>query len=517
MTSLPDIVSQLKNTASLYAERVAVGGKFGCIDYRELTVKMDAFASGILLLGAVPGDRVAIWLPKQFETIISIYGCGAAGLVFVPVNPVLKPLQVEHILKDSSARFLITSQQRLSALNAIDPSVQIILVDGENKLAHQFSDLLLQDPLQQSEIIPDNLAALLYTSGSTGMPKGVMLSHRNIALGAASIAQYLTLSPHDRVLSVMPLSFDYGLNQITSSFAAGASVYLLDHLFAQDVVAAIKQYAITGLGVVPPLWIQLASLDLGVFAQQLRYLTNTGGRMPQPILRKLQTMLPETKIYLMYGLTEAFRSAYLPPEKASSKPGSVGQAIPFAELHVVRADGTETEPLEIGELVHAGPLVAQGYWRDNERTKLRFRPAPPCFSKQWVGTSAVWSGDQFYRDADGDLYFVGRDDEMIKTSGYRVSPTEIEEAVYATGITDEAVAFGIPHETLGQIIGLIAKRPEVLHSDKIDLMQALKGRLVNYMVPQMFEYWDELPRSANGKIDRAHIIRMALDKSTLAA
>jgi acyl-CoA ligase (AMP-forming) (exosortase A-associated) len=517
MMPLGDIVSQIRYTAYLHAERIAIDGKSGSVVYRELVEKINAFASGILQLGAQKGDRVAIWLPKQLETIISIYGCSAAGLIFVPVNPVLKPLQVAHIMQDSGARFLITSQQRLSALNPIDANVQIILVDGARESPHRFADLLTHPGNTHLDVLTDKLAALLYTSGSTGMPKGVMLSHGNIALGAASIAQYLELSPQDRVLSVMPLSFDYGLNQITSSFASGASVYLLDHLFAQDVISAVKQYAITGLGVVPPLWIQLAALDLAPFSRQLRYLTNTGGRMPEPVLRKLQVMLPETKIYLMYGLTEAFRSAYLPPEKASLKPNSVGQAIPFAELHVVRADGTETNPQEIGELVHAGPLVAQGYWQDSVRTQLRFKPAPPCFSEQWVGTPAVWSGDQFYRDEDGDLYFVGRDDEMIKTSGYRVSPTEIEEAVYATGITDEAVAFGLPHESLGQVIGLIAKRPAARQGVEVDLVQALKARLVNYMVPQMLEYWDELPRSANGKIDRAQIISQALAKREVAA
>jgi acyl-CoA synthetase (AMP-forming)/AMP-acid ligase II len=256
------------------------------------------------------------------------------------------------------------------------------------------------------------------------------------------------------------------------------------------------------------LWIQLAALDLSTLAPQLRYITNTGGRMPETVLRKLHAMLPATKIFLMYGLTEAFRSTYLPPEKSQLKPASVGQAIPFAELRVVRPDGSETDALEIGELVHAGPLVAQGYWQDEERTTLRFRPAPKCFSETYVGTSSVWSGDQFMRDADGDLFFVGRDDEMIKTSGYRVSPSEIEEAVYATGISDEAVAFGIDDEKLGQTIGLIVKR-SAKGATADDLIKSLKQNVVHYMIPKSVEFHDELPRSPNGKIDRAALITQA--------
>jgi acyl-CoA ligase (AMP-forming) (exosortase A-associated) len=503
-----DIISQLRRSAEYYGDCPALGGKFETISYAELLKKVEAFAAGIIERDACVGDRVAVWLPKQLETIVSIYGCAAAGLIFVPINPALKPAQVVHILKDSGARMLITSQARLASLPDWKFKDNSILVDAPAQNINNFSFLLTLSNKKLPKLKADSLAALLYTSGSTGLPKGVMLSHANIALGALSISHYLELTPKDRILSVMPLSFDYGLNQITSSFAAGASAYLLDHLFPQDVITAVKQHKITGLGVVPPLWIQLAALDLSTLATQLRYITNTGGRMPETVLRKLHTMLPTTKIFLMYGLTEAFRSTFLPPEKSLNKPASVGRAIPFAEVRVVRPDGSETDTLEIGELVHAGPLVAQGYWQDSERTALRFRPAPKCFSEVYVGTSSVWSGDQFIRDVDGDLFFVGRDDEMIKTSGYRVSPSEIEEAVYATGLSDEAVAFGIDDEKLGQIIGLIVKRPAIAATTG-DLIKQLKQSVVNYMVPKSIEFRDELPRSPNGKIDRAMLVAEA--------
>ncbi len=244
----------------------------------------------------------------------------------------------------------------------------------------------------------------------------------------------------------MPLSFDYGMSQLTTAFHAGASVVLMNYLLARDVVRAVEQYKITGLACVPPLWIQLAGLDWPEAASKsVRYFTNSGGRMPRAILDQLRTRLPNAKPYLMYGLTEAFRSTYLPPSEVDKRPDSIGKAIPNAEVMVVRPDGTLCDPGEPGELVHRGPLVSLGYWNDKGRTAERFKPAPGQPSGIPLTEMAVWSGDTVMRDEEGFLYFVGRRDEMIKTSGYRVSPNEVEEVIFASGQVRVAAAVGVEH------------------------------------------------------------------------
>ena len=355
----------------------------------------------------------------------------------VPVNPVLKPEQVGHILRDCEVRVLVTSRDRAKLLAgelAACPALKtLVLSDGQADDDPQWPSGLtvvgwgeLLDASDRQPA-PDNIdmdmAAILYTSGSTGKPKGVVLSHRNMLTGAVSVASYLGNHADDRILAVLPLSFDAGFSQLTTAFHAGARAVLLDYLLPRDVIRTAEREAVTGITGVPPLWVQLAELDWPASVQDsLRYIANTGGHMPGKTLDALRARLPNTAPYLMYGLTEAFRSTYLPPAEVDRRPDSIGKAIPFAEVLVVRDDGSPCEAGEPGELVHRGALVALGYWNDAEKTAERFRPSPG----QPVGIVhpeiAVWSGDSVRRDSDGFLYFVGRKDDMIKTSGYRVSP-----------------------------------------------------------------------------------------------
>jgi acyl-CoA ligase (AMP-forming) (exosortase A-associated) len=352
------------------------------------------------------------------------------------------------------------------------------------------------EPLPPSNADPDDLAALLYTSGSTGRPKGVMLSHANMWLGAVSVAHYLRLTAEDRVLGVLPLSFDYGQNQLLSTWAAGACVVPIEYLAARDVIRAVETHGITTLAGVPPLWVQLVEAQWPPRAAlSLRRLTNSGGRLPVSIVRRLRELFPAAELYLMYGLTEAFRSTYLEPALLDEHPESIGSAIPFAEVMTSKPDGTLCAPGEDGELVHAGPLVAKGYWNDPERTAERFRPAPPG---SLYGGVAVWSGDRVRQDGEGLLYFVGREDAMIKTSGNRVSPTEVEEAAVASGVVAEAVALGIPDDRLGEAIALVVRGSGPDEA----LRQHLRRELPNFMQPSHIIWRDELPRSPNGKLDR---------------
>jgi acyl-CoA ligase (AMP-forming) (exosortase A-associated) len=472
----------------------------GTLDYSQLVKKVGSLASSLLKPGLAQGARVASWLPKTRMTCLLPLACARAGLVHVPINPVLKRAQVAHILADSEASLLITGEARANSLNDGDLPADCALVLEDEAAAM----LEREDGIGTSSHDPNALAALLYTSGSTGRPKGVMLSHANMWLGAVSVASYLRLASTDRTLGVLPLSFDYGQNQLLSSWAAGAAVAPLDYLSARDVIRAVDRLGITTLAGVPPLWVQLIEADWpGTSALNLRRLTNSGGRLPASMVRRMRELFPAAEIYLMYGLTEAFRSTYLEPALVDTRPDSIGTAIPLAEILVVRPDGSLTDPDEPGELVHAGPLVAQGYWRDPERTAIRFKAAPPG---SHYGGTAVWSGDHVRRDAEGFLTFVGREDAMIKTSGNRVSPTEVEEAAISSGLVAEAVALGIPDDRLGEAILLIV-RPSSGQEEGNDagLRAHLKRELPNFMQPSHIAWRTELPRNANGKLDRERL------------
>jgi acyl-CoA ligase (AMP-forming) (exosortase A-associated) len=335
-----------------------------------------------------------------------------------------------------------------------------------------------------------------------------VLSHRNLIVGAESVSQYLRNTADDVILAALPLSFDAGFSQLTTAFRAGAHVVLMNYLVPADVVRLCARHRVTGLTCVPPLWIQLAEQSWSpAAAAGLRYLANTGGRMPRATLDKLRATFPAASPFLMYGLTEAFRSTYLDPAEVDRRPDSIGKAIPNAEILVVRPDGAPCEAGEPGELVHRGALVALGYWNDPERTAERFRPAPGREPGLCTTELAVWSGDVVVRDAEGFLYFVSRADEMIKTSGYRVSPTEIEEVLYDTGLVGEAVAVGVPDPRLGERIVVIVSPAGTGEVDPAAILAELKRQLPAYMVPREVLVRPDLPRSPNGKFDRTLLRR----------
>jgi acyl-CoA ligase (AMP-forming) (exosortase A-associated) len=474
------------------------------VNYADLAVRVERAGSAFLRRGLKAGDRIAVYLPKSVQTVTALFGVARAGGVFVPVNPVLKARQVNHILSDSGATMLVTSADRLAMLRqdgeALPPSVREIILESEwDAFLATGGNGAIGHPA------PDDLAALLYTSGSTGLPKGVMLSHRNLTTGARSVVSYLDNTSADRILCALPLSFDYGLSQVSTALLAGASAVLINHLFPQDIVTALEREAITGLACVPPLWLQVLALDWPEsIARTLRYVTNSGGRMPRHAVAALRQRAPDTRIFLMYGLTEAFRSTYLDPDEVDRRPDSIGKAIPHARIDVIDPSGNSAAPGEPGELVHSGPLVAHGYWNDPERTAARFRPLPTSFG---CADPAVWSGDTVTRDADGFLYFVERQDNMIKTSGYRVSPTEIEDVLYEVDGVSEAVALGVPHPGLGQaIVCLITLRDEEETSSD-DVLAHCRAQLPAFMVPKAVILRDSLPRNPNGKIDRSGLAR----------
>ncbi len=478
------------------------------LDYAALAASVAAASHRLIAHGVGRAERVAVYLEKRVETVAACFGATRAGAVFVPVNPLLKADQVAYILADCNVRILVTSLERLRLLLPVlgaCPDLRTVMLVGAPAEVPQLAgvEVCLWDGAAAAAlphaVIDTDMAAILYTSGSTGNPKGVVLSHRNMVAGAVSVASYLELVAQDRILAVLPLSFDYGLSQLTTAFHVGAAVVLINHLFPRDIVKAVADEAITGLAAVPPLWIQLAQLPWPA-ACTLRYLTNSGGAMPLPTVAALRAALPQANLFLMYGLTEAFRSTYLPPLELDRRPDSMGRAIPNAEVMVVRPDGSRCDPDEAGELVHRGALVSLGYWNDPVKTAERFRPAPGQDPALPLREIAVWSGDTVRQDADGFLYFIGRSDDMIKVSGYRISPTEIEEAVHASGLVAEVAAFGVPHPVLGHAIVVLAVAADLTAPV---LLKECQRRLPAYMVPAHIELrQDAFPRNPNGKIDR---------------
>lgn len=514
---MPNLVHDLViRSADPFAGYDALSDRKICVTYENLAGCVTRLANALNKIGLQRQERLAVYLPKQIETVTALFASNLAGGVFVPINPVLKAGQVQHILQDCNVKVLVTSKHRIAALESVlsqcrDLQTIVVVEDELPDLSIHGTDFLTWAELNSNgqtrklpAVIDTDMAAILYTSGSTGKPKGVVLSHRNIVTGAKSVAQYLENHQDDRILAVLPFSFDYGLNQLTSALLSGACCVLMDYLLPRDVLTAAVKERITGLAAVPPLWVQLGQLEWPrEINEYLRYMTNSGGKMPKSTLDSIRKFVPRAKFFLMYGLTEAFRSTYLPPELIDEKPDSMGKAIPNAEVVVVNENGKVCGPHEPGELIHRGSLVAMGYWNDTVKTSERFRPSPVQIDGIPIPEIAVWSGDTVKMDNEGFLYFVGRKDDMIKTSGYRVSPTEVEEVIYASGLVNEAAVLGIPHPVLGQAVVVAATaKAEDQSVDHDSIIAECKQKLPNFMVPAHIQVFDSLPKNPNGKIDK---------------
>lgn len=468
--------------------------------YAALEDQVARLAAALHAMGVGPGDRLACWLPKTALACMMPLAAARAGAVYVPINPLLKAGQVAHILEDSGAAALITDAAHRALMPASTPLSACPVIYDRDLLAAAQRLCGLPPSIRD----PQQLCQLLYTSGSTGLPKGVMLSHANIWLGAASVAHYLGLDRDDRTLAALPLSFDYGQSQLLSTWYAGGRVVPMSTLWPRAVITHVADEGITTLAGVPTFWRQVlrSRVDFGAL-RALKRVTNSGGALDATLVQALRHRLPDAAIFAMYGLTEAFRATFLAPELIDDHPTSIGTAIPFAEVMVVRPDGTPAAMGEIGELVQAGPLVAQGYWHQPEAMAARFRPAPDWSA---LGGMAVWSGDLVTRDAQGLLYFEGRGDDLIKTAGYRVSPTEIESLALAHPAVALAMACGVPDAERGQAIHLVMTGHAAQHQA---VLRHLQQGLPHFMQPQRLIWLDAMPLTANGKPDRAALRRIA--------
>lgn len=492
------------------AERVAVVHGERSLTYADLAGEIAAWVSWLSERGVGRGDRIGIHLGKSPEEIVLIFAAARLGAIFVDISIALKPAQVGHIVRDAGIKALAVDRTRFAGLSAdgVLDAVETVFVSGDSApdpRVRAFAERPRLPTFQGESPIDLDVAGLFYTSGSTGRPKGVAFTHGNLLAGARAVATYLKNGPSDRILSVLPFSFDYGFSQVTTAFLAGASVILQPVAIASEIAKAVAAHAATGLGLVPPAWIELTRylIESGDRLPSLRYITNSGGRIPMSTLERMPTAFAGTEIFLMYGLTEGFRATFLDPALFETKMGAMGRAIPGTQVFVVDPAKGLCGANEPGELVQRGSLIAKGYWGRPEDTAAKIRPNP--FLAPLIGDENVLhSGDTVYADADGILWFVGRNDGMLKSSGYRVSPEEIEEFVLATGLVKEVVAFGIPDERLGQTIHVAVAWSGSASED--GLMRRCRAGLPSHMIPKSIRDWGErLPRTSSGKFDRSRI------------
>lgn len=505
-----DLIARLSHHARHRPARIALRQGDHTLSYAELATQVAIAAAHLCALGLTPGDRLVVWANKRIESVVLILAAWSAGIVIVPLHPALRAGQLRDIFDRAHAHGLIidASHAKILGFTAIaQHDLGFTPQPTQSPVAFELKAALGEAALNLThQPQPSDLAALLYTSGSTGQPKGVMVTRGNLNHGAAAVRDYLGLTTADELLAVLPLSFDYGLSQITTALMAGAGVTLLNYLLPNDLKKPLLTGGITVLagtpGLLIPLAIGTAHQTWLTDAPHLRLITNSGGKLPVATVHALRAARPQTDLYLMYGLTEAFRASFLPPAEVDAHPDSIGRAFSATVLALVDAHGQLLPEGEAeGELVQGGVLVTAGYFNDAVATAECFR-VPPTGWPNPEDRRVVFSGDRVRRDRDGRLYFLGRRDEQIKTQGYRVSPEEIEaEALRYPGVV-EALAFGFapadaPENTR---IGLVIA-PETVAINA--LHPWLQARLAPYQMPKHTLALPVLPRSNNGKLDRS--------------
>jgi amino acid adenylation domain-containing protein len=487
-----NIALLLWQTADRAGDRCAITERNTQVTYAELRARAGRVAAGLQAGGVAPGDRVAIFLERGADAAAAFFGSTACGAVTINVNETLRPRQVEHILSHSGAVALISSAELLArqprAISTTAIAYDVAEIGGANVFA----------PVPR---VGSDFAQIIYTSGSTGLPKGVTLSHSNLWSGMRSVSSYVRVNAEDRIASLLPFSFDYGFNQLLCAVGAGARLVIERSPLPQQILATLREQEITILPCVPPLWLQLLGISAfrNTAIPSLRAMTNTGGRIPTDGVRQLRASQPHAELFLMYGLTEAFRATFLPPELVDAHPDSIGRAIPGTEIFVLRDDLTPCLPGEVGELVQRGSTVASGYWNDPETTARVFRPNPLRGDGAPDSERVVFSGDLVRRDSDGLLYYVGRRDRLIKSLGFRVSPDEIADVIYASGQVVEAMVGTEPDEKRGELI--IAYVVLTTDGTVEGVRRFCRAELPAYLHPGRIEARSELPRTSSGKFD----------------
>jgi long-chain acyl-CoA synthetase len=487
------------------------------LTYAELEWESNRLSNYLLSRGVARGDRVCIYLDNCVEAVISILGILKAGAVFSVINGSTKANRLSFILNSLRASALISHQRKAEVLAQAlpeSPTLKVTLLAGADAAALadlgavSLTEALAPEPTTRPRQIGIDLdlAAIITTSGSTGVPKGAMITHRSMTATADSIAEYLANDSNDITLCVLPLSHCYGLYQVIVGLRVGATVVLEDGFaFPYRIVQLLQRERITGFAGVPTVYsvlLQIKSLGSLEFPH-LRYLTNAAAGLPLSHIDRLRVVFPRAKIYCMYGQTECTRVCYLPPEELDGHPGSVGIAIPNTEVFVVDANGRPVGPNVVGELVVRGPHLMAGYWEAPAETARALGPGPV------PGERVLHTGDLFRTDESGFLYFVARSDDIIKCRGEKVSPLEIENALYAMEAISEAAVIGVPDDTLGQAIwAFVAVRDGAKLTER-DVLAHCARCLEDYLVPKRVEIMPSLPKTPSGKITKAALREVA--------
>ena len=504
------------------------------LTYAEVNEKADRLAAGLIELGVRRQDRAAIFLDNSAESVIALFGILKAGAIFIMLSATMKAKKLNYILNNSGARVLVTHPQKSRIVNeaaADAPDLKTIIWcnSAPNQSTNHPTNISWNDvisipsapmpsalcPMPSAPLpsapcpmpyaapsIDLDLATIIYTSGSTGEPKGVMSAHGNVLAAARSISSYLENVEDDIILSALPLSFDYGLYQVLmAALFAGTVVLEKSFVFPYKVLERLVQEKATGFPIVPTMLAMLLQMDnLERFDfGRLRYVSNTAAALPVSHIRKLRGILPHVSIYSMYGLTECKRVSYLPPDEIDRKPDSVGIPIPNEEVFIVDEHGSVVPPGVVGELVVRGANVMQGYWRDAEETAKRFRPGKTPHER------LLYSGDLFRRDEEGFLYFVARNDDMIKTKGERVSPKEIENVLCEMEGVAEAAVIGMPDDVFGQAIKAFVVGIDHGGVSEQAILKHCSQNLEPFMVPKSVVILDSFPKNASGKIDKKRL------------
>jgi amino acid adenylation domain-containing protein len=499
--------------AEEFGAKTAVSDNGAALSFAELRDAALRTAATLRAGGLGRGDRVGICMAKSVDQVVAILGVLLADAIIVPILPGLKPANIEHIVTDAGMRLAVTDEVRSGELR--DATPELPLVRGTGFGASSFggsSPAGAPEPAPApvpQQAIGEDLAAIIYSSGSTGRPKGIMVTHRNLWHGAHIISRYLGTTAADRIGCVLSLNFDYGLNQLWQSLLTGATLCLHELVFPVSLFQFLAEERITALPVMPVIVTRMFDPRLlrgapAVDLSAVRYVCTSGGAVSGRMIDQVTSTFPNAEVFLMYGLTEAFRSTYLEPDQLAARPGSIGRAIPDVEILVLDDELREVAPGERGELVHRGGCVAKGYWNAPEETARRFRTLP-----QYPGETLVFSGDIVTRDADGYLYFVGRRDAMIKTSGFRVSPTEVEDIAVRFPGVESCVAVGVPNTDNDTDIALVYTAAQPVEEDKF--RRFLKDGLPRHMVPRHLFADSALPSTGNqGKIDRQAVTESVL-------
>lgn len=503
----------LEQTANAHPARIALvsAGVQYSFAYIELCARR--LAATLQRHGVQPGDRVAIYLDNSPEAVVAIYATLKAGAVFMPVNPQTKKDKLALLLCDAEPTCLITDARAyadLAGILAETTSVHTVIVTGRTWRRGEADERVIayEDAVQTDgdflppQIIDQDLAAIIYTSGSTGSPKGVMLTHLNMVSAATSITTYLALREDDVILCALPIAFDYGLYQILMAFKVGARVVLEKaFVFPQKVLEVMERERVTVFPGVPTMFSML--LNLGSLARfdlsPLRTITNTAAALAEEHIRRIARLFPQARLYSMYGLTECKRVTYLPPEELERRPTSVGRGMPNEEVYLVDEQGRRLPNGSVGQLVVRGSHVMRGYWRKPAETAQRLKPGP--IPGEWV----LYTGDTFRTDEEGWLYFVGRNDDIIKSRGEKVSPKEVENTLYSLPGVLEAAVVGVPDPLLGQAVkAFLVLHPGTPYTDR-DVIRYCMTRMENFMVPKYVTFVDSLPKTDTGKIEKTSL------------